>query len=132
MSGLETYDADFYVREGYNKTSVIEFIRYAKDTEELVNRKGSHLETKFNKHYCSFEAGFFNAFGVKWIGTKTFALFLTLPESEASATGPKLTRYDKQWKKAAITSSPARRKWQTSSLFSRRLTIGLQANNLEL
>ena len=100
VSGLEIYDADFYVRGGYNKTSVIEFIRYAKDTEELVQKKGWHLETKFNKHYCSFKAGFFNAFGVQWIGSKTFAIFVKLPESEASATGPKMTRYETQWKQA--------------------------------
>lgn len=30
VSGLETYDADFYLRAGRNKTSVTEFIRYAR------------------------------------------------------------------------------------------------------
>ncbi|HVQ40261.1 MAG TPA: hypothetical protein VMS31_22155 [Pyrinomonadaceae bacterium] len=110
VSGLEIYDADFYVRRGYNKRSVIEFIRYAKDTEELVQKKGWHLETKFNKHYCSFKAGFFNAFGVQWIGSKTFAMFVKLPESEASATGPKRTRYETQWKQAVYYIEPGKTK----------------------
>ena len=98
------------MREGYNKTSVLEFIRYAKDTEELVQKKGWHLETKFNKHYCSFKAGFFNAFGVQWIGSKTFAMFVKLPESEASATGPKMTRYETQWKQAVYYIEPGKTK----------------------
>ncbi|HEY0350283.1 MAG TPA: hypothetical protein VGC60_19260 [Pyrinomonadaceae bacterium] len=110
VSGLEVYDADFYLRAGRNKTSVTEFIRYAKDTEDLVRKKGWHLETKFNKHYCSFKAGFFNAFGVQWIGTKTFAMFVKLPESEASATGPKMTRYETQWKQALYYIEPGRTK----------------------
>jgi hypothetical protein len=69
------------LRGDRNKTSAIEFIRYAKDTQELVRKKGWHLETKFNRHYCSFKLGFFNAFGVQWIGSKTFAMFVKLPES---------------------------------------------------
>jgi hypothetical protein len=47
VSGLEVYDADSYLRAGRNKASVIDFIRYAKDTEELVHQKGWHLETRF-------------------------------------------------------------------------------------
>lgn len=107
VSGLETYDADFYLK-GRNKASAIEFIRYAKDTQELVRKEGWHLETKFNKRNCSFQAGAFNAFGVKWIGQKTFAMFVKLPESEASAIGPKMTRYG--WKEALYYIEPGKTK----------------------
>lgn len=107
VSGLETYDAGFYLK-GRNKTSAIEFIRYAKETEELVLKEGWHLETKFTKRSCCFQAGGFNAFGVKWIGQKTFAMFVKLPESEASAIGPKVTRYG--WKEAIYYIEPGKTK----------------------
>ena len=42
---------------------------------------GRDLEIKSYKHYCGFEAGFFNAFGIKRIGSKAFAFF-KLPEDE--------------------------------------------------
>ena len=43
---------------------------------------GWALETKFNKSYCGFKAGFFNAFGVNWVGSKTFAFFFKISEGD--------------------------------------------------
>lgn len=109
VSGLETYDADFYLSR-YNKTSAKEFIRYVQETEDLVREKGWSLETKFNKHYCGFKAGFFIAFGVKWIGSKTFAFFVKLPEAEANGITPQMTRYEAQWKEAVYYIEPGKTK----------------------
>lgn len=107
--GLETYDTEFYLQR-YNKTSAREFLRYVKEVEELVAANGWNLETKFNKHYCGFKAGFFNAFGIKFIGSKTFAFFVKLTEAEAKGAGPKMTRYDPQWKEATYYIEPGRTK----------------------
>jgi hypothetical protein len=84
-SGMQVYDEEFYKKE-YNKKSAIEFIKYAKEVEKFISKKDWSLELKFNKHYCGFKAGFFNAFGIQWIGTKTFAFFFKLSEDEAKST----------------------------------------------
>lgn len=77
VAGQQEYDEEFYKKE-YNKESAECFIRLTDDIEQLITEKGWSLEKKFNKHYCGFKAGFFNAFGVKWIGSKTIALFFKL------------------------------------------------------
>lgn len=61
VSGLEKYDAEFYART-YNSNSAAQFMKYAAALEELVRTNAWSLETKFNKHYCAFKAGFFTAF----------------------------------------------------------------------
>ena len=99
VSGLEKYDADFYMSR-YNKNSASEFIKCVGELEHVVQQNGWNLETKFNKHYCCFKAGFFMAFGVQWIGSKTFAVFVKLPEAEAKILPPKMTKYESQWKQA--------------------------------
>ncbi len=66
-TGLQIYDEEFYKKE-YNKKSAVEFINYAKELEEFIKEKDWNLELKFNKHYCGFKAGVFNAFGIKWVG----------------------------------------------------------------
>jgi hypothetical protein len=108
-SGIEEYNEEFYKRE-YNKNSAIEFIKYAKEVEKFIARKEWNLETKFNKHYCGFKAGFFNAFGIQWIGTKTFALFFKLSEDEAKSTKIKYTKYESQWKQAVYYIEPGKTK----------------------
>jgi hypothetical protein len=105
VHGLETYDADFYRRE-YNRRSADEFLRYVKQVEKIIRKHGWTLETKFNKHYCSFKAGFFNAFGIKWIGSKTFAFFFKLPEERALEINAAMTRYEGQWKEAVYYIDP--------------------------
>jgi len=108
-SGMQEYDEEFYKKE-YNKNSAIEFIKYAREVERLVTKKDWNLETKFNKHYCGFKAGFFNAFGIQWIGTKTFALFFKLSEDEAKSTKIEMTKYESQWKQAVYYIEPGKTK----------------------
>jgi hypothetical protein len=74
VSGLRLYDAAFYKSERSSK-SVDEFLRCIHDVEKLVIDQGWNLETKYNRRYCGFKAGFFNAFGVGWWNTKTFGIF---------------------------------------------------------
>ncbi len=98
-SGLEVYDEDFY-KKNYNKESVDKFLKFANNLKKFVDNKGWNLELKFNKHYCGFKVGFFNAFGIEWIGSKTFALFFKLTEKEANSCNVKMTKYQSQWKQA--------------------------------
>lgn len=109
ISGLENYDEEFYKKE-YNKESAKLFVKYVREVESIINEKKWSLETKFNKHYCGFKAGFFNAFGIKWIGTKTFAFFFKLNEQEALDTGLEMTKYDSPWKEAVYYIDPKKTK----------------------
>lgn len=109
VKGLETYDADFYVQR-YNKNSAQEFLRYVQQVEDLIKENGWNLETKFNKHYCGFKAGFFNAFGIKFIGSKTFAFFFKLSEADIKASGLKVTKYETQWKEGIFYIDPGKTK----------------------
>jgi hypothetical protein len=113
-SGLQTYDEAFY-KKYYNKNSAEQFIRFVKELEKLVKRKGWALDTKFNKSYCTFKAGFFNVFGVKWIGSKTFAFFFKISEEEAKQFSISLTKYESQWKEADYYIDP--NKTKTSQFF---------------
>ncbi len=109
VSGQPTYDEPFY-KTLYNNASVDQFLKYARDLEQYVRKQGWDLEIKFNKHYCGFKAGFFNAFGIKWIGSKTFAFFFKLPEKEAEGIGIQMTRYESQWKEAVYFIEPGKTK----------------------
>jgi hypothetical protein len=99
VSGLQTYDEAFYKRY-YNRQSAEEFIKYARKLDDLVRQRSWALEIKFNKHYCGFKAGFFNAFGIQWMGRRTFAFFVKISEKEAKQLLPEMTKYDAQWKQA--------------------------------
>jgi len=101
VSGLETYDEAHY-KENFNPQSAAQFLHAAHALDEFVRKNEWALELKFNKHYCAFKAGFFNAFGLKWVGTKSFVLFVKLSEAEAKKTGVKLTKYDSVWKEAIV------------------------------
>jgi hypothetical protein len=109
VSGLQIYDETFY-KTNYNKQSVESFLKYAKELEKLIKRRGWILETKFNKHYCGFKAGFFNAFGIEWIGSKLFAFFVKISEKEAKQLSPKMTKYISQWKQAVYYIEPSKTK----------------------
>lgn len=81
-TGQAVYDESFY-KTLYNNNSVDLFLKYARDFRDLeryVQKQGWDLKLKFNKHYCGFKAGFFNAFGIRWLGTKSFGFFFKLPE----------------------------------------------------
>lgn len=105
VKGLGTYDAEFYKKE-YNKNSAVEFLKYCDEVQALVSAKDWPLERKFNKHYCGFKAGFFNVFGVMFIGSKTFAFFFKIPEEQLKDSAVEITRYDKGWKQAFVHIIP--------------------------
>jgi len=109
VGGLQVYDEEFYKKE-HNKDSAKEFIKYIKETEAIVKEKEWSLEIKYNKHYCAFKAGFFNAFGIKWIGSKTFAFFFKLDEKQANNIPIKMTKYENHWKEAAYYIKPGETK----------------------
>lgn len=109
VSGLVIYDEAFYKRH-FNKKSVDEFLKYTKDVEKRIRNKGWSLETKYNKHYCGFKAGFFNAFGIKWIGSKTFAFFFKLPKEQAEKIDIEMTKYEAGWKEAVYYIEPGKTK----------------------
>lgn len=109
VTGLGVYDEAFY-KAVYNPQSAVLFMNLANEIEELVQKKGWNLERKFNKHYCGFKAGFFNAFGLKWVGSKTISFFFKLSENEANETGIKITKYESQWKEAYVYVDPVKTK----------------------
>lgn len=109
VSGLQIYDDEFYKRE-YNKESAKYFLQYVKEVEDIIKKNNWSLETKFNKHYCGFKAGFFNAFGIKWVGSKTFAFFFKLSETEAKEFKIPMTKFEKQWKEAIYYIDPKKTK----------------------
>jgi hypothetical protein len=109
VSGLATYNKDFY--EGhYNKESVKIFFDFIEETEQIIRTSDWPLETKYNKHYVGFKVGFFNLFGIHWIGTKTLAFFFKITESEAKKFSTPMTRYDKQFKQAYFYIDPKKTK----------------------
>lgn len=105
--GRPEYNEKFY-KTLFNPRSVDEFLRYVREVEALIKKNGWELETNFKKLYCGFKAGAFNAFGIKWIGSKTFAFFFKLPEADAKKHGIPMTRYEKEWKEAVYYISPGK------------------------
>jgi len=67
--------------------------------ESLVKKNKWPLDMRFNKIQCVFKAGFFNAFGIKWTGRKSFAFFFKISERDAKAAGIPMGRYE-PWKEA--------------------------------
>jgi len=111
-AGQPAYNAKFY-RSQYNSKSAEQFMHYAHELKEYVEKKRWPLEIKYNKYYCGFKAGFFNAFGIKWIGSKTFAFFFKLSEGEAKKLGVPMTRYENLWSEAIYYIDPSKTKIKT-------------------
>jgi hypothetical protein len=68
---------------------------------------------KFNQGYCGFKHGFFNAFGIHWVGSKTFAFFFKVPKTVAERYKPKgikMDKYSDQWKQAEYKIDPSKTK----------------------
>lgn len=110
--GLSNYDEDFYMQH-HNKQSVKEFMNYVRQVEQVMKQNGWNLELKYTKHYAAFKAGFFIAFGIHWIGTKTFAIFVKLPEKEIAKFPIPMTRYEKEWNQAVYFIIPGETKITT-------------------
>ena len=75
-------------------------MHYANELEALVKRNHWQLERKFNRSYCGFKAGFFNAFGISWWGSKTFGVFVKISEAESKRLRPRPSDYSARWKEA--------------------------------
>jgi hypothetical protein len=108
VKGLAVYDRAFYEAH-FNKESVKHFLDYADQVDALVQRKDWPLDRKFNKYYCAFKQGFFIAFGIKWLGSRSFGLFFKVPVARARRLAPKgvpMTRYEEQWKEAVFKVDP--------------------------
>jgi hypothetical protein len=82
VRGLENYNEEFY-KSYHNKESVKAFYKYISELDKIIKQKGWSLEKKFNKFYCAYKAGFFTAFRVHWITTKTFAFSFNLSITES-------------------------------------------------
>lgn len=109
VSGARLYDEAFYKNER-NSKSVDEFLRYARELEALVRKKGWNLEMKFNRGYCGFKAGFFNAFGISWWGTKSFGFFAKITKADANSLRPEPDNYSVRWKEANYRIEPGKTK----------------------
>lgn len=109
VSGLRTYDEKFYLKE-YNTKSAKAFLKYAEEVKSLVRDQGWDLELKFNRWYCCFKAGFFNAFGITWVSSKTFVFFFKLSQTEAESVNIPMKRYGSQWKEAVYFIEPGKTK----------------------
>ncbi|MDA8002484.1 MAG: endonuclease NucS [Alphaproteobacteria bacterium] len=87
VGGQQVYDEAFY-KKWRNTKSVDAFLQYVREVHDLSVAKKWNLEKKFNKNHCSFKLGSSNAFGVKWLGTASFAFFVRLTEQEAKQACP--------------------------------------------
>jgi hypothetical protein len=107
VRGLGNYDEAFYKTER-NPVSVKEFMKYTQNLNKFVKANKWALEMKYNKHYCGYKSGFFNAFGIKWVGSKSFALFIKLTEQEAKKYKVIMTKYESHWKEAVYYIEPGK------------------------
>tara|TARA_B100001123_G_C15132209_1_gene955827 strand:+ start:71 stop:1000 length:930 start_codon:yes stop_codon:yes gene_type:complete len=77
VRGQPVYNEEFYM-ERRNKKSVPEFMKLSKKLEKISKIKKWGLVLKYNKNYCAMQYGNNNVFGVDWVTSKTFVLFLRL------------------------------------------------------
>jgi len=85
-------------------------LKYAADVEKIIKQKGWNLETKFNAYYCAFKAGFFIAFRIKWIGTKSFGFMFKIPKKDLKKFEIKPTRYIEEQERAIFNIEPEKTK----------------------
>ena len=112
VSGARVYDEAFYKGER-NSKGVDEFLRYARELEALVKKQGWNLETKFNRGYCGFKGGFFNAFGISWFGPRVSASLPRLQRQKLTVSSHGQAATPNDGRKPTILLSPARRKLRT-------------------
>jgi len=99
VTGLKIYDKSAY-EHSYNPKSVPGFLKLCKDVQDFAAKNGWPVEGKFNKYYFGCKIGNYIVFGVRWLGSRSYALFFKVPESFATRTkvqGIKTLRYDKLW-----------------------------------
>jgi hypothetical protein len=118
--GMQVYDREFY-KERRNPQSVDAFFDFEAELGKIVAKNAWNLVPKFNAYYAGFKHGFFNAFGVHWIGNKSFEVFVKLSKSaalRAKRLCPYPSEYDERWKQLTIRV--------TDDLKPKRLTPLLQ------
>lgn len=101
---MQVYDKEFY-KERRNLRSVDAFFDLEADLERIVVKKGWRLEPKFNAYYAGFKHGFFNVFGIHWVGSKSFEIFVKIPKIKASKAKklcPYPSEYNQRWKQLTI------------------------------
>ena len=109
VKGIQVYDREFY-NDRRNPKSVEAFFDLEAELEDIVKRKGWNLEPKFNAYYAGFKHGFFNVFGVHWVGTKSFEVFVKLPKSKftkARRLCPYPSEYHDRWKQLTVRATDA-------------------------
>lgn len=105
VSGHQAWDEAFY-RTEHDSASVDAFMRCVREIEKIVRDKGWNLETKFNRWYVAFKAGFFIVIGVEWLSSKRFGIFVKLPKERAQKLQPKFDSYSDRWKSAWYPVEP--------------------------
>lgn len=98
--GTPEYDKEFY-KQHRNNESVDMFFAVSQRIDRLVSERGWALEKKFNKGYIGYKHGFFNVFGLTWLGSKSFAVFFKVPRHVADEHQPaeyEPHRYEDEWK----------------------------------
>ncbi len=99
VTGLKTYDQAAY-EELYNPKSVPGFVKVCRAVQQVAAKNGWPVDGKFNKYYFGCKVGNYVVFGVKWLGSRSYALFFKVPETFARNTkvqGYKILRYEKLW-----------------------------------
>lgn len=98
--GTPEYNREFY-EEHHNDQSVEMFFAVSERIDELVSNRNWPLEKKFNKGHISYKHGFFNVFGLTWLGSKSFALFFKVSKEtvdQYQSSNWKPYRYEADWK----------------------------------
>jgi hypothetical protein len=102
VSGLRIYDKSVY-ENLYNPKSVPGFLTVCKVLQEFAAKNKWPVEGKFNKHYFGCKVGNNIVFGIKWLSSRSYALFFKVPEPyarKARVQGFKMQRYGKLWHEA--------------------------------
>ena len=77
--------------------------------QEIVKIPSENPTSK-GKELAQFLNDKLNAFGIKWIGSKTFAFFFKLPKEQAEKVNIKMTKYETGWKEAVYYIEPGKTK----------------------
>ena len=109
VKGLRNYDENYY-KSKRNKKSVDHFLQCVTEVEKIIKLKGWNLDTKFNAYQCAFKSGFFNAFRIQWLGTKSFAFLFRISKQDLRKLNFKPTRYDEENNLAIFQIEPGKTK----------------------
>ena len=88
--GRVDYNAREYAKHGRNPKSAKKFWKLTTEIEKLCKENNWPLKKKPNKYYCHMQYGFYNVFGLKWLGSKSFCIEINdLPEKVLKKHQPK-------------------------------------------